>query len=167
MTLREFIRREIREGHVFGIEEFGTKVPRGCDKWDAYHREIERRELEDEIKQCDLNMLAMSKDKIEPDDEFRAVYIQRCEMLKQYRMKYGQEAEHQLRDQLDEARKAYVKQTSDQRWITKKMTLDEAIEHLEDSIKNKEFSCESCKEEHKQLLEWLKELRNLKEKKNG
>ena len=41
------------------------------------------------------------------------------------------------------------------------MTLDEAIEHLEDSIKNKEFSCESCKEEHKQLLEWLKELRNL------
>ena len=45
------------------------------------------------------------------------------------------------------------------------MTLDEAIEHLEDSIKNKEFSCESCKEEHKQLLEWLKELRNLKEKK--
>lgn len=46
------------------------------------------------------------------------------------------------------------------------MTLDEAIEHLEDFIKNKEFSCESCKEEHKQLLEWLKELRNLKEKKN-
>ncbi|MEE1073594.1 MAG: hypothetical protein U0L26_14655 [Cellulosilyticum sp.] len=45
------------------------------------------------------------------------------------------------------------------------MTLDEAIEHLEDSIKNKEFSCESCKKEHKQLLEWLKELRNLKEKK--
>ena len=45
------------------------------------------------------------------------------------------------------------------------MTLDEAIEHLEDSIKNKEFSCESCKEEHKQLLVWLKELRNLKEKK--
>lgn len=45
MTLREFIRREIREGHVFGIEEFGTRVPRGCDKWDAYHREIERREI--------------------------------------------------------------------------------------------------------------------------
>ena len=61
----------------------------------------------------------------------------------------------------------YVKQTSDQReGVTKKMTLDEAIEHLEDSIKNKEFSCESCKEEHKQLLGWLKELRNLKEKSN-
>ena len=35
-----------------------------------------------------------------------------------------------------------------------------------DSIKNREFSCENCKEEHKQLLGWLKELRNLKEKKN-
>lgn len=45
-----------------------------------------------------------------------------------------------------------------------KMTLDEAIEHLEDSLKNKEFPCESCKEEHKQLLEWLKELKTFKEK---
>lgn len=44
------------------------------------------------------------------------------------------------------------------------MTLDEAIEHLKDSLKNKEFSCESCKNDHKQLLEWLKELRTLKEK---
>ena len=34
------------------------------------------------------------------------------------------------------------------------MTLDEAIEHLENSIKNKEFPCESCKEEHKQSLEY-------------
>lgn len=83
----------------------------------------DRQELEDKIKQCDLNMLAMSKDKSEPDEEFRAVYLQRCEMLKQYRMKYGQEAEYQLRDQLDEARTAYVKQTSDQRWITKKNDL--------------------------------------------
>ena len=68
----------------------------------------ERQELEDEIKQCDLNMLAMSKDKSEPDEVFRAVYLQRCELLRQYRRKYGQEAEYQLRDQLDEARKAYV-----------------------------------------------------------
>ena len=45
------------------------------------------------------------------------------------------------------------------------MTLDEAIEHLEDLIKNKEFLCESCKEEHKQLLIWLKELKTFKEKK--
>lgn len=42
------------------------------------------------------------------------------------------------------------------------MTLNEAIEHLEDLLKNKEFSCESCKEEHEQLLIWLKELRTLK-----
>ena len=79
----------------------------------------ERLELEDEIKQCDLNMLAMSKDKSEPDEEFRAVYLQRCELLRRYRRKYGQEAEYQLRDQLDEARKAYVKQTSNQRGVTK------------------------------------------------
>ena len=44
------------------------------------------------------------------------------------------------------------------------MTLDEAIEHLEDLLKNKEFSCESCKEEHEQLLIWLKELKTFKEK---
>lgn len=44
------------------------------------------------------------------------------------------------------------------------MTLDEAIEHLEDSFKNKEFSYESRKEEHEQLLIWLKELKTFKEK---
>lgn len=70
----------------------------------------ERQELEDKIKQCDLNMLASSKDKSEPDEEFRAFYLQRGEMLKQYRWKYGKKAEEQLRDQLEEARKAYVKQ---------------------------------------------------------
>ena len=79
----------------------------------------ERQELEDKIKQCDLNLLVSSKGKSEPDEEFRAVYLQRCELLRQYRRKYGQEAEYQLRDQLDEARKAYVKQTSDQRGVTK------------------------------------------------
>lgn len=68
----------------------------------------DRQELEDKIKQCDLNMLAMSKDKIEPDEEFRAVYLQRCELLRKYREKYGKKAEYQLRGQLDEARKAYV-----------------------------------------------------------
>lgn len=70
----------------------------------------ERQELEDKIKQCDLNLFATSKDKSEPDEEFRAVYLQRGELLKQYRRKYGKKAEEQLRDQLDEARKAYVKQ---------------------------------------------------------
>ncbi len=70
----------------------------------------ERQELEDKIKQCDLNMLASTKYKSEPGEEFRAFYLQRGEMLKQYRWKYGKKAEEQLRDQLEEARKAYVKQ---------------------------------------------------------
>lgn len=70
----------------------------------------ERQELADKIKECDLNMFASSKDKSEPDEEFRAFYLQRCEMLKKYREKYGKKAEEQLRDKLDEARKAYVKQ---------------------------------------------------------
>lgn len=70
----------------------------------------ERQELEDKIKQCDLTLFAISKDKSEPDEEFRAGYLQRCELLRQYREKYGKEAEEQLRDQLEEARKAYVKQ---------------------------------------------------------
>lgn len=70
----------------------------------------ERQELEDKIKQCDLALIAISKDKSEPDEEFRDVYLQRGEMLKQYRWKYGRKAEEQLRDKLDEARKDYVKQ---------------------------------------------------------
>ena len=65
-------------------------------------------ELEDKIKQCDLNMFASSKDKSEPDEEFRTIYLQRCELLRKYREKYGKKAEYQLRDQLEEARKAYV-----------------------------------------------------------
>lgn len=70
----------------------------------------ERQELADKIKECDLNLFAISKDKSEPDEEFRAFYLHRGEMLKQYRWKYGRKAEEQLRDQLEEARKAYVKQ---------------------------------------------------------
>ena len=68
----------------------------------------ERQELEDKIKQCDLNMFDSSKDKSEPDEEFRTIYLQRCELLRKYREKYGKKAEYQLRDQLDENRKAYV-----------------------------------------------------------
>lgn len=139
MALREFIRQEIREDHVFDIEEFGTKVPRGCDKWDAYHREIERRELEDEIKQCDLNMLAMSRDKIDPDDVFRTFYLQRSYLLRQYRNKYGLEAEYQLRDQLYGARKAYVAQYEAEdkriRDLEKQVRLyREALEYYRDQL---------------------------------
>ena len=68
----------------------------------------ERQELADKIKQYDLDMLALSRYKSTPDEEFRAAYLQRGILLRQYRGKYGPEAEYQLRDQLDEARKAYV-----------------------------------------------------------
>lgn len=70
----------------------------------------ERQELADKIKQYDLNLLVLSRGKSTPDEEFRAAYLQRGILLRQYRGKYGQEAEYQLRDQLDEARKAYVAQ---------------------------------------------------------
>ncbi|MEE0986608.1 MAG: hypothetical protein U0L03_03685 [Succinivibrionaceae bacterium] len=93
----------INATHEFNINEIHRMRH---EAQEAYDRK--RKELEDEIKQCDLNMLICSKDKSEPDDGFRAVYLQRCELLRQYRRKYGQESEHQLRDQLDEARKAYV-----------------------------------------------------------
>ena len=42
------------------------------------------------------------------------------------------------------------------------MTLEEAIQHLEESLNDKEWSCESCKMEHEQLLKWLKELRSFR-----
>lgn len=73
----------------------------------------ERQELADKIKECDLNLLASAKDKSELDKEFRAVYLQRGELLKQYqqyREKYGKKAAEQLRDQMEEARRAYVEQ---------------------------------------------------------
>lgn len=42
------------------------------------------------------------------------------------------------------------------------MTLNEAIEHCKEIIKSNE--CEKCREQHKQLLEWLKELKRLRKK---
>lgn len=44
MTLREFIEQEIREGHVFDIEEFGTKL--ASIEWED-REEIEPEEFED------------------------------------------------------------------------------------------------------------------------
>ena len=44
MTLREFIEREIREDHVFDIEEFGTKLT--SMEWED-GEEIEPKEFED------------------------------------------------------------------------------------------------------------------------
>ena len=67
-------------------------------------------ELENKIKQCDLKSLAMSMGKSESDEKFWVIYYQRCDLLRQYREKYGEEAHNQLSEQLDEARKDYVKQ---------------------------------------------------------
>ena len=44
------------------------------------------------------------------------------------------------------------------------MTLDEAIKHAEEVAKqNEEKRCCKCAEEHRQLAEWLKELKQLRE----
>ena len=85
-----------------------TDIQERLEHYEA--RDRERRELEVKIKDFDLNMLIISKDKNAPEEEFRKAYLQRCELLRQYRRKYGQETYEQLRDQLDEAHKAYVKQ---------------------------------------------------------
>lgn len=39
------------------------------------------------------------------------------------------------------------------------MTLNEAIEHLEEKLQEDNFSCEECRKEHLELQEWLEELR--------
>lgn len=67
-----------------------------------------RKEFEDKIKQSDLNSLAMDITKSEPAIKFTIVYFQRCDLLRQYREKFGEEAYDQLRGQLDEARKDYL-----------------------------------------------------------
>ena len=70
----------------------------------------ERKELENKIKQCDLKSLAISMGKSLTNEKFWVVYFQRCDLLRQHREKYGEEAHQQLREQLDNARKDYVKQ---------------------------------------------------------
>ena len=44
------------------------------------------------------------------------------------------------------------------------MNLEEAINHLKEALadENKDWSCEECKNEHIQLLEWLEELKRLR-----
>ena len=91
----------------------------------------ERQELENKIKQCDMNLFAILKDKSEPDEEFRDVDHQHCELIRQYRMKYGLEAECQLYDKLDEARKAYVKQyVSDEQMESQNGQINGLRQHL-------------------------------------
>ena len=64
-------------------------------------QDVERNELENKIKQCDLKSLAMSMGKSEPGEKFWVVYFQRCDLLRQYREKYGEEVHQQLREQLN------------------------------------------------------------------
>ena len=85
-----------------------TDIQERLEHYEAKDRE--RQELADAIKECDLDLLNITRDKTEPDEEFRATYLQRGIMLRQYRKKYGQKAEEQLRDQLDELRSAYAEQ---------------------------------------------------------
>ena len=61
----------------------------------------ERNELENKIKQCDLKSLAISMGKSLTNEKFWVVYFQRCDLLRQYREKYGEEAHQQLREQLN------------------------------------------------------------------
>ena len=48
------------------------------------------------------------------------------------------------------------------------MTLDEAIQHSEETAERlgKQGKCKACAAEHRQLAEWLKELRGLREVSN-
>ena len=43
------------------------------------------------------------------------------------------------------------------------MTLEEAIKHAQDVAENTSGTCEECIQEHKQLAEWLEELKHLRE----
>ena len=43
------------------------------------------------------------------------------------------------------------------------MTIDEAIKHAEEVAEEQVKRCEKCAEEHRQLAEWLKELKQLRE----
>ena len=43
------------------------------------------------------------------------------------------------------------------------MTLEEAIKHARDVAENNSGTCEECIQEHKQLAEWLEELKHLRE----
>jgi len=43
------------------------------------------------------------------------------------------------------------------------MTIDEAIKHAEEVAEEQVKRCEKCADEHRQLAEWLKELKQLRE----
>jgi hypothetical protein len=45
-------------------------------------------------------------------------------------------------------------------------SIDDAIAHAQ-KIANSNTECEACKEEHRQLVQWLTELKTIKEKQSG
>ena len=76
-----------------------TDIQEHIEHYEAQDRE--RNELENKIKQCDLKSLAISMGKSEPGEKFWVVYFQRCDLLRQYREKFGEKAHQQLREQLN------------------------------------------------------------------
>lgn len=90
-----------------------TDIQERLEHYEAQDRN--RQELAGKIKEHDLNLFRLARDKNEPDEEFRAAYIQQGQLLRQYREKYGREAEEQLRDLLYEARRAYAEQDDAER----------------------------------------------------
>ena len=76
-----------------------TNIQEHMEHYDAQNEE--RKKLEDKIKQCDLKSLAISMGKSKPGEKFWLVYFQRCDLLRRYHEKYGEEAHQQLREQLN------------------------------------------------------------------
>lgn len=110
-----------------------TDIQERLEHYEAQDRE--RQELADAIKECDLDLFNITRDKTEPDAEFRATYLQRGIMLRQYRQKYGQKAEEQLRDQLDEARRALAEQYEAKRQIeSQNSQINELKQQLSETI---------------------------------
>lgn len=110
-----------------------TDIQERLDHYEAKDRE--RQELADAIKECDLDLFNITRDKTEPDEEFRATYLQRGIMLRQYRKKYGQKAEEQLRDQLDEVRRARAEQYEAKKQIeSQKGQINELKQQLSEII---------------------------------
>ena len=85
-----------------------TNIQEHMEHYDAQNEE--RKKLEDKIKQCDFRSFAISMSKSESGEKFWLVYFQRCDLLRQHREKFGEKAHQQLREQLDNDRKDYVKQ---------------------------------------------------------
>lgn len=110
-----------------------TDIQECLDHYEAKDRE--RQELADAIKECDLDLFNITRDKTEPDEKFRATYLQRGIMLRQYRKKYGQKAEEQLRDQLDEVRRAHAEQYEAKKQIeSQKGQINELKQQLSEII---------------------------------